>query len=67
MTCRAVVVLAAAAGSGAKLLPIRHRRSGSLSDVVGNAVKRWYYEAAEEGYKGDVKMQALLGNMLVEG
>jgi len=43
----------------------QHR--GSLSDVVSNAVKRWYYEAAEEAYRGDVKMQALLGNMLIEG
>ena len=34
---------------------------------MNNAVKRWYYEAAEEAYRGDVKMQALLGNMLMEG
>lgn len=34
---------------------------------MDNAVKRWYYEVAEEAYQGDVKMQALLGNMLMEG
>ncbi|CAG9461457.1 unnamed protein product [Pedinophyceae sp. YPF-701] len=41
--------------------------SGSLSSVVENASKRWFYEAAEEAYRGDVKMQALLGQMLKEG
>ena len=43
----------------------KHR--GKLSEVVDNAVKRWFYDAVEESLRGDVKAQALLGQMLVEG
>lgn len=38
-----------------------------LSIVVTDAVKRWYIDTNKEAVKGDVKQQALLGQMLLEG
>ncbi|DBA95328.1 TPA: hypothetical protein ACH3X3_013215 [Trebouxia sp. C0006] len=38
-----------------------------LSLVVTDAVKRWYIDTNREAVKGDVKQQALLGQMLLEG
>eukprot|EP00890_Picochlorum_soloecismus_P004850 jgi/Picsp_1/5366/NSC_02727-R1_protein len=38
-----------------------------LSVVVSDAVRRWYLEAEKEAQRGDVKAQALLGQMLIEG
>lgn len=31
------------------------------------AVRRWYYETQQDAMRGDVKAQALLGQMLAEG
>ncbi|KAK9810453.1 hypothetical protein WJX72_010920 [[Myrmecia] bisecta] len=38
-----------------------------LAAVVTEAVRRWYLETHKEAVKGDVKMQALLGQMLIDG
>ncbi|KAK9827126.1 hypothetical protein WJX74_007284 [Apatococcus lobatus] len=38
-----------------------------LGEVVVDAVKRWYMDAHRDALKGDVKQQALLGQMLTEG
>jgi TPR repeat protein len=38
-----------------------------LSAVVTDAVHRWYLEAEREASRGDIKAQALLGQMLIEG
>lgn len=38
-----------------------------LGEVVVDAVKRWYNDAHRDALKGDVKQQALLGQMLTEG
>ena len=38
-----------------------------LSVIVTDAVKRWYQDAEREAARGDVKQQALLGQMLAEG
>lgn len=38
-----------------------------LSAVVTDAVHRWYLETEREAGRGDIKAQALLGQMLIEG
>jgi len=38
-----------------------------LSYVVSDAVKRWFDDTYREAARGDVKQQALLGQMLNEG
>ncbi|KAK9808543.1 hypothetical protein WJX73_006849 [Symbiochloris irregularis] len=38
-----------------------------LSMVVTDAVRRWFVETSKEASKGDVKQQALVGQMLCEG
>ncbi|CAL5219005.1 g760 [Coccomyxa viridis] len=38
-----------------------------LTAVVHDAVRRWFQEAHKEAQRGDVKQQALLGQMLMEG
>jgi TPR repeat protein len=50
---------AAAAHNGLQTAP--------LSAVVTDAVKRWFQETNKEAMKGDIKQQALLGQMLMEG
>lgn len=42
-------------------------RPTKLSSVVTDAVRRWYLETERDASRGDVKAQALLGQMLVEG
>ncbi|KAK9822169.1 hypothetical protein WJX81_004307 [Elliptochloris bilobata] len=41
--------------------------SAPLSAVVSNAVRRWFIDAHKEAIRGDVKQQALLGQMLQQG
>lgn len=38
-----------------------------LGAVVADALRRWYLETEKEAMRGDVKAQALLGQMLIEG
>jgi hypothetical protein len=38
-----------------------------LSAVVADGVQRWFQETYREAQRGDIKMQALLGEMLQEG
>lgn len=38
-----------------------------LSRVVEDAVKRWFDDTYREAVRGDIKQQALLGQMLAEG
>lgn len=46
---------------------VRLQASAPLSAVVTDAVQRWHMETSKEALKGDVKQQALLGQMLAEG
>jgi TPR repeat protein len=45
----------------------RPPQSCPLSLVVTDALRRWYSDAHRDALKGDVKQQALLGQMLLEG
>lgn len=62
-----------AAENGDAELPLQYTQDGrlpkptKLSLVVKDAVRRWYLEAEREADRGDVKAQALLGQMLTEG
>ncbi|KAL4532630.1 hypothetical protein Ndes2526B_g08217 [Nannochloris sp. 'desiccata'] len=62
-----------AAENGDAALPLQYTQDGrlpkptKLSLVVKDAVRRWYLEAEREADRGDVKAQALLGQMLTEG
>jgi len=47
--------------------PPRAPQSAPLSLVVSDAVRRWYADAHRDALKGDVKQQALLGEMMREG
>jgi hypothetical protein len=38
-----------------------------LKYVVAEAVKRWFEDTLQEAQRGDVKQQALLGEMLKAG
>lgn len=38
-----------------------------LNCVVHDAVKRWFDDTYREALRGDIKQQALLGQMLAEG
>ncbi|GAX72655.1 hypothetical protein CEUSTIGMA_g111.t1 [Chlamydomonas eustigma] len=38
-----------------------------LKYVINEAVKRWFEDTLEEALRGDVKQQALLGQMYAEG
>lgn len=38
-----------------------------LSMVVSDAVKRWFDDTYRDAHRGDIKQQALLGQMLNEG
>mmetsp|Transcript_5713 Transcript_5713/g.14678 ORF Transcript_5713/g.14678 Transcript_5713/m.14678 type:complete len:366 (+) Transcript_5713:92-1189(+) len=66
-----------AATGGPSTLPAHQRAAGDkeihrgqgipLTDVVTDGVQRWFQETYREAQRGDVKMQALLGEMLQEG
>lgn len=43
------------------------KESGKLSEVVGNAVQRWFAEASRAAKSGDANQMALLSQMLMEG
>ena len=45
----------------------RTQESGKLSEVVGNAVQRWFAEASRAAKSGDANQMALLSQMLMEG
>lgn len=45
----------------------RAPQSAPLALVVSDAVRRWFADAHKEAQKGDVKQQALLGEMMREG
>lgn len=45
----------------------RTPQSAPLALVVSDAVRRWFADAQREAEKGDVKQQALLGEMMREG
>lgn len=38
-----------------------------LGTVIEDAVKRWFEDTYRDAQRGDVKQQALLGQMLAEG
>ncbi|EIE25520.1 hypothetical protein COCSUDRAFT_32673 [Coccomyxa subellipsoidea C-169] len=46
---------------------VRPVPSAPLTAVVHDAVRRWFQETHKEALRGDVKQQALLGQMLLEG
>ncbi|BDA41757.1 hypothetical protein COCOBI_02-5500 [Coccomyxa sp. Obi] len=46
---------------------VRPVPSAPLTAVVNDAVRRWFQETHKEALRGDVKQQALLGQMLLEG
>jgi len=48
-------------------VPAGQLRGAPLSDVVADGVHRWFQETLREAQRGDVKHQALLGEMLLEG
>lgn len=45
----------------------RLQQPARLGAVVSDALRRWYLETEKEAMRGDVKAQALLGQMLIEG
>lgn len=45
----------------------RLQQPAPLGAVVTDALRRWYLETEKEALRGDVKAQALLGQMLIEG
>ncbi|PSC70613.1 THUMP domain [Micractinium conductrix] len=45
----------------------RLQQPAKLGAVVSDALRRWYLETEKEALRGDVKAQALLGQMLIEG
>ncbi|KAI7840707.1 hypothetical protein COHA_005629 [Chlorella ohadii] len=45
----------------------RLQQPAPLGAVVSDALRRWYLETEKEALRGDVKAQALLGQMLIEG
>mmetsp|Transcript_40974 Transcript_40974/g.97350 ORF Transcript_40974/g.97350 Transcript_40974/m.97350 type:complete len:105 (-) Transcript_40974:411-725(-) len=42
-------------------------RGAPLRQVVADGVQRWFQETFREAHRGDVKQQALLAEMLLEG
>ncbi|CAK0747982.1 hypothetical protein CVIRNUC_001804 [Coccomyxa viridis] len=46
---------------------VRPMPTAPLTAVVHDAVRRWFQEAHKEAQRGDVKQQALIGQMLMEG